>query len=90
MSEPINDGGPAFPSSNTPETGYYAEVMSLRDYFAAHANEIDIEKYMLGPYVTRIKENGDGTKRLISEPLIRSREEARFAFSDAMMKARES
>ena len=36
MSE-YNDGGPAFPSSNTPETGYYAEGMFLRDYFAAKA-----------------------------------------------------
>lgn len=32
-----NDGGPAFPSSNTPETGYFAEGMTLRDYFAAKA-----------------------------------------------------
>ena len=28
---------PAFPSSNTPDTGYYAEGMTLRDYFAAKA-----------------------------------------------------
>lgn len=32
-----DDGGPAFPSSNTPETGYYAEGMSLRDHFAGLA-----------------------------------------------------
>ena len=32
-----NDGGPAFPSSNTPDTGYFAEGMTLRDYFAAKA-----------------------------------------------------
>lgn len=29
--------GPAFPSSNSPETGYYAEGMTLLDYFAARA-----------------------------------------------------
>ena len=32
-----NDGGPAFPSSNTPDTGHFAEGMTLRDYFAAGA-----------------------------------------------------
>lgn len=34
---PRDTGGPAFPSSNSPETGYYAEGMDLRDYFAAKA-----------------------------------------------------
>ena len=29
--------GPAFPSSNTPDHGFYAEGMTLRDYFAAKA-----------------------------------------------------
>ncbi len=33
----VNDGGPAFPSSNTPDHGFYAEGMTLRDYFAAKA-----------------------------------------------------
>jgi hypothetical protein len=28
---------PAFPSSNTPETGFYAPGMTLRDYFASQA-----------------------------------------------------
>lgn len=28
---------PAFPSSNSPDTGHYAEGMTLRDYFAAKA-----------------------------------------------------
>ena len=28
-------GGPAFPSSNTPDHGFYAEGMTLRDFFAA-------------------------------------------------------
>lgn len=32
-----DNGGPAFPSSNTPGTGFYAEGMTLRDYFAAKA-----------------------------------------------------
>ncbi|MFA5898105.1 MAG: hypothetical protein WC829_03210 [Hyphomicrobium sp.] len=34
MSE-INNGGAAFPSSNSPDTGWYAEGMTLRDYFAS-------------------------------------------------------
>ena len=32
-----DNGGAAFPSSNSPDTGWYAEGMTLRDYFAAKA-----------------------------------------------------
>lgn len=46
------------------------EGISLRDYFAIHATDADIKKYL-----------GGNTRR--------SREEARYAFADAMLKQRE-
>ena len=36
MSEPINDGGPAFPIPAS-ESNYYQEGMTLRDWFAGQA-----------------------------------------------------
>jgi hypothetical protein len=55
------------------------EGMDLRDYFAIHANDYDIYKYM---YETRV---GSG---ISASTQIRTREEARYAYADAMMKAR--
>ena len=49
----INDGGPAFPSDKAcdsfqcrkPSSG-----MSIRDYFAAHATELDLQPHLLNGY----------------------------------------
>lgn len=54
--------------------------MSLRDYFAAKANEYDIKYYM-----KELKSIKGG----IDEYIYRSREQARYAYADAMLKARE-
>ncbi len=54
--------------------------MDLRDYFAIHANDYDIYSYM---YETRA---GSG---ISASSQIKTREEARYAYADAMMKARE-
>jgi hypothetical protein len=56
-----------------------SDGMDLRDYFAIHANDYDIYKYM---YETRV---GSG---ISASTQIRTREEARYAYADAMMKAR--
>lgn len=63
-----HDGGPAFPWPPGILTNGYAG-MSLRDWFAAHANESDVEYWM-----TRA-----GTL---------SREDARYLYADAMLRAR--
>lgn len=55
--------------------------MDLRDYFAAKASEIDIKFYMIE--VIKISEWSETFKEVMT------REEARYAFADAMMKARE-
>jgi hypothetical protein len=68
----------AFPSST--QSKVWEDGMDLRDYFAIHANDYDIYSYM---YETRA---GSG---ISASSQIRTREEARYAYADAMMKARE-
>jgi hypothetical protein len=55
--------------------------MDLRDYFAAKATEQDIQEYMW-EVVTQ-------TSHVLSKIQVRNREQARYAYADAMMKARE-
>ena len=71
----MNDQGgnePAFPIRGGLHE-YQFSGASLRDYFAARASEIDVTEH-LGTW------NGDKT--------IRTREEAKFAYADAMLAAR--
>lgn len=68
-----NNGNPAFPME--PVAG-----MSLRDYFAIHANENDIKYYM--------KELESITGG-IDKYIYRNREQAKYAYADAMIKERE-
>ena len=69
MSEPIDDGGSAFPFGKKNFTDDWSHGMSLRDWFAGQALEKDIDRW----------QNKDGG---------RNREQARFAFADAMLAAR--
>lgn len=80
----MKDGGPAFPMNvlDQGESGRLLATetvygMSLRDYFAAHASESDVSMYV------RI-DNPDG-----SMFRSRTREEAKYAYADAMLKARD-
>jgi hypothetical protein len=68
----INDGGPAFPCVDA--KGFVAEGMSLRDYFAAHASDDDIEQH----------------HRIIMQrtPRRPTTEQCKFAYADAMIQAR--
>lgn len=54
--------------------------MDLRDYFASKASESDIDQYQWNTTV------GYG---IIGKTQVLTREEAKFAYADAMMKARE-
>jgi len=47
--EQIDDGGSAFPLYLPEEEGDIRHGMTLRDYFAAHASEKDIEFHRTGP-----------------------------------------
>jgi hypothetical protein len=85
------DGGPAFPLCGTIVKQYqptgivtgeslqgFQAGMSLRDYFATHAKESDVEYYM--------KYKGGDNERTV---FLRTREEAKYAYADAMLEARE-
>lgn len=53
----------------------------LRDFFAAHATEQDIQKYQW--------EVAKNTGYILIKHEVRTREEARYAYADAMLKARD-
>ena len=72
----INDGGPAFPRTGAPYVLAY-EGVSLRDWLASHASEQDIEDHTLGD----LRDDGRSYNH-------RSREQAKYAYADAMLKAR--
>lgn len=74
MSKP-DDGGPAFPRDHRHE-GHNG--MSLRDYFAAHATEGDVQEYI-------------GKRKTIGGFVLnqyKDREMAKYLYADAMLEAR--
>lgn len=92
-----DDGGPAFPIAefdyqtmrpkNVDDMKRMLSGMSLRDYLAAHATEGDISNHLEGPWCDQVVDVGGG-KQIVKGPLRRTREQARYAFADAMLKAR--
>ena len=80
-------GGQAFPCSD----GMSVEFgMTLRDYFAAHASEGDIQKWAnVVPNIEQVFDEGNGRKRLGFAPPPNVREIARYMHADAMLAARE-
>ena len=64
--------------------------MTLRDYFAAHAIEKDVEEYERGSRIKEVpRKDGLGNERF-SETVYYTREQAKFRYADAMLKAREA
>jgi hypothetical protein len=83
-----NTGGPAFPSADFEHHEYAG--MTLRDYFATHASEEDIKYWQpMGVEVTKVRELGNGSKQIYAAPGMFTREQARYRYADAMLKARE-
>ena len=74
MTQP-NDGGPAFPTQDGPLSNG-KPGMSLRDWFATHAGQNDILRHK------SMTEQANGITRT---PSI---EECKYAYADAMLKAR--
>lgn len=70
------------------KTQHYQEGMDLRDYFAAKATEQDIKNYEKedGEEITGKDSLGREWKR--PEIIYYTREEAKYRYADAMMKAR--
>ena len=78
MSQQIDNGGPAFPWGDycgqfAPHSG-----MTLRDWFATHATEADIEAHLGGTIHPK-------TGNLYG---CRTREAAKYAYADAMIRTR--
>ena len=89
-----NTGGSAFPIIHPPVEGITCGGvecygLTIRDYFAAKATEEDIKAHIYGPIARQIRSVGSmGEKREVDAPSVRSREEAKYAYADAMLKAR--
>lgn len=83
-------GGPAFPTKKRVYRAGYATNefepvggMTLRDYFAAKANDADLIPYMWEKVKT-------GSVYITGEKQICSREQAKYRYADAMLEARKS
>ena len=82
---------PAFPTQIDNYAHYGTQGMTLRDYFAAKASEEDIKRHLFtGRIVDVVVELTNGRKEIYKEPEVQTREQARYAFADAMLKAREA
>ena len=74
----------------------FPEEMTLRDYIAIHAAEKDIDKHLTTGIESRVVSvNGlpgmpDATHAIKTQQWVRTREEARYAYADAMLLARKS
>lgn len=63
--------------------------ITLRDYLAANAAEEDINRHIHQGYRDEyIQDNGDGTRQIRSRQAMWTREQARYLYADAMIRAR--
>ncbi len=86
-------GGPAFPHEYFDKQlnqGRVMHGMTLRDYFAAKASEDDIRANIEGPMQECIVESSDGRKHITHRTVKYTREQAKYRYADAMLKAREA
>ena len=79
-----NTGGPAFPF------GTAFSGIALRDYFAAKATEEDINAHREGPMEEHIVSDLNGRKHITHRSTRYTREQAKYRYADAMLKAREA
>lgn len=86
----------AFPCPMSAQThsnqdcGPFQAGMTLRDYFAARATEADIAEHRTGSITEGVVTGFDGFRRVVHTPTVRTREQAKFAYADAMLRAREA
>ena len=74
-----------------PWTGAGTEGMTLRDYFASHATEADVEAHSWKGFTEEyVHAAANGTKEIRSRHAAWTREQAKYLFADAMLKAREA
>lgn len=78
-------GGQAFPAHFESHDG-----MSLRDYFAAKASEEDIKAHQDGGMKEQVVDDINGRKKVVHCNVRHTREQAKYRYADAMLKARET
>lgn len=79
-------GGPAFPQQ---DDAIGSAGMTLRDYFAAKASEDDIKFWMPKGFTeTIIQRDHNGRCYETQQAASWTREQARYLYADAMLKAR--
>jgi hypothetical protein len=88
-----DDGGPAFPTQQERGTQgdileYSQSGMTLRDYFAVHASEADLQAvaYAVGD-VPEVRSSG-GWKEVVKTKPADWRQRARYLHADRMLAAR--
>jgi len=84
-----NTGGPAFPCHPGIENPIY-DGMTLRDYFAAKASEEDIKAHQEGGVKEQVVDDMNGRKRIVHCNVRYTREQAKYRYADAMLKARQA
>ena len=84
------DGGPVHPTTfEHYESSWTSPGMALRDYFATHATEADIAEFLeKGRFEEYIRDEPNGRKTITHRLALRSRQEAKFRYADAMIEAR--
>ena len=82
-------GGPAFPCHPGIENPIY-DGMSLRDYFAAKASEEDIKAHQDGGVQEQVVDDMNGWKSIVHCSVRYTREQAKYRYADAMLKARQA
>jgi hypothetical protein len=90
-----NLGGPAFPHTVEYKGADCGGIvphggMTLRDYFAAKASEEDIKENNDGPMQEQVVSDGNGTKYITHLTTRYTREQAKYRYADAMLKARQA
>ena len=64
--------------------------MTLRDYFAAKASEEDIKAHQEGGVKEQVVDDLNGRKKIVYCDVRYTREQAKYRYADAMLKAREA
>lgn len=64
--------------------------MTLRDYFAAKASEEDIKAHQEGGVKEQVVDDPNGRKKIVYCNVRYTREQAKYRYADAMLKAREA
>lgn len=89
-----NTGGPAFPQHGfdiVAERFTSQGGMTLRDYFAAKAKDEDIAEHISKGFIEEyVFDLGNGKKELRNREARWTREQAKYKYADAMLKAREA